>query len=135
MYGGVPPLATSITVPSTSMLVEDGVMPSALVTSIGADAVRDLLSVTMTSAEPATAEVYTPVVEPMPPTPDTRENVYGGVPPAAVNVCVPPTMTVADVGVMVSGGGGALTVTAASAVCSRLSVTRTVAVPAISPEL
>ncbi len=62
----------------------------------------------------------------------TRLNVYGGVPPPAVNICCPPLARVPEVGLIVTGAV-TVTVTVAIAMLPRLSVTRNIELPSVGP--
>ena len=104
-------------------------MANAALTVIAASEVLPRLSVTRTEALSALAgATYWPVVRPIVPVPATEVYEYGATPPLAVKVFGLLTARTKVEGEIASA---ALTVTEASAVLPKLSVTRTVADPAL----
>ncbi len=127
-YGLTPPVAENVCVPLTANVTKAGVIASAELIVIAESEVCDNESVTLTTALPATASaVYAPVDELIVPDPEKTEYVYGANPPEAENVNTLFGANVFDTGEIKTA---LTTVTVAFDVFVKLSVTRTVTVPA-----
>jgi hypothetical protein len=132
-------VAVNCRVPPVCRAAEVGLMPtdtSVTVTIAEADLVASATLVAVIVKVPAApGAVYRPAVEIVPPVADQVTAVLPVPVTVAVNCCVPPVRSEAEVGLMLTAttGGGAVTVIVAVAdlLVSATLVARTVKVPAV----